>query len=166
MDRSETDKARPEPLDLPTWIEAIRGALPFLLEEPDETVVSRALRKAFHLSRLTPDPIRSLFATQSDEGTYEHLLQSGDLEGAARALLTPALSIESSKPDGKFVVCIQASGIDSRGTGASSHPAAAILAAWFSCISSALAHAAEDGGALSQDRRISPHVPHQSSSLH
>lgn len=166
MESMEADCARQESLDLRTWLGAIRKSRSLLPQEPDEIALSRALRRAFHLSGLTPDPIRLAFATDCAEDSYESLLDAGDFESAARALLAPGLEVEISKPDGKLIMHIRASGIGGTGTGTSSQRAAAILKAWFSCISTAVTPAFQVGGAFNQDLHISPRVQHPSSSRH
>ena len=164
MDSMETESARPQPLDLRTWLEAVLKTKSLL--EPDEIAISRALRKTFYLSQLAPDPFTPIFATECAEDSFERLLDEGDLQGAACALFPPGLEIEVAKPDGKFIAIALASQIGGTGTGISSHPAAALLEAWFACVSSGAAHQADASAALNRDQHKSLSESHRSSTQH
>lgn len=166
MEFVEADYARPEPLDFETWVKAIRRTQSGLPQEPDEIAISRALRRAFHLAQLTPAPFKPIFAPACAEDRYESLLDESNLESAAQALLTPMLEVEVSKPDGKFIAIVRTAGAAGIGTGISSHPAAALLQAWFGCISSAVAMEVEPDAVLNQDRHISPRGSHPSLRQH
>lgn len=162
----EAEGLAPNSLDWEGWQEAILRTQLRLTTEPEEMALSRALRRAFYLSQLTPGPIRPTFATECSEDSFEKLLEAGDLEGAARALLTSALELQISKPDGKVIAVIEVSGGDIAGTGISSHPAAALLTAWANCISAVLSTDTDAEAVLNPDRHISQRGSRPSSTQH
>jgi hypothetical protein len=119
-----------EPLEAALWFRRIemiaRGELPS---------VENALRHAAHLLQLTPRPFRHLVRLSLGEDAFEALLERGEYDAAARHLVAqPTALVIDQDDDGPVQATISCVILNRvlRGTGDSA--AAAILAAWTTCL--------------------------------
>lgn len=94
-----------------------------------------SLRHSFHLVQLTPLPFRYSASPRLDEGTFEGLLEAGDLHSAATNLIAypsaPAVSGSNIAAFRAALLCVQCS-YEFVGTGTNSGSAA--LACWLDYI--------------------------------
>ena len=125
---------------MPTFIEPLAADLWFgrirKIADRELIDVERALRHASHLLQLTPIPFRHVFKLAIDEESFEALLAAGDFDTAAHHLITrpAALTLEEQAGQASFraTISCQFLGRPVHGTGVTA--AAAILAAWTSCL--------------------------------
>ena len=80
-----------EPLDTDLWFTAL-GRLEQRLNTADESQLGQALRHAFHLQQLAPRWLRGLLRTRLDEYQFEDVLEHGNYEVAADALVGPPMT--------------------------------------------------------------------------
>ena len=77
------------PLETEVWFERIE-----MIRNRELPSTEHALRHALHLLQLTPSEFRPAKYPAIDEATYEAFLDSGDLDQAARRLVSaPTLSV-------------------------------------------------------------------------
>jgi len=119
-----------EPLEVELWFDRIamiaRGQL-----GPTEN----ALRHAFHLLQLTPCEFRTREYGTIEEADYEALLEAGDLETAARRLVSaPILTVSTEASANGVDARIKCSRLEKTFLGTGHTPAAAILQAWANCL--------------------------------
>ena len=119
-----------EPLDPAIWFHRIE-----MIARGELASVENSLRHAAHLLHLTPTPFRNVVRPSLDEDGFEALLEAGKFDVAARHLVArpTALSVgqASSGPVRATISCVILKQTV-HGTGDS--VAAAILAAWTSCL--------------------------------
>lgn len=133
MAATDDDIPEDELLDLRTWLVALGRLEALLSHQPDAVHLARALRQAFHLAQLAPGPIRRVLTPACREEEFERLVDTGELERAARLLVPPGLPITVLKTSPAHTVVLRADAFDAAGTWVSADPAAALLGAWFSC---------------------------------
>jgi hypothetical protein len=119
-----------EPLEAALWFRRIemiaRGELPG---------VENALRHAAHLLQLAPRPFRHLVRLSLDEDAFEALLERGEYYAAARHLVAQPAALVIEQDGGLRVRAAISCVILNRvlhGTGDTA--AAAVLAAWTTCL--------------------------------
>lgn len=122
---------RIEPLIPAVWFSRIekiaKGEMPSM---------ENALRHAFHLLQLTPAPFRHVVRASIDEDDFEELLELGDFDTAARHLIAQpaALSVAEDEPGQTFRATISCVILNRALHGAGDSVAAAVLAAWTTCL--------------------------------
>ena len=119
-----------EPLEAALWFRRLemiaRGELPS---------VENALRHAAHLLQLTPRPFRHLVRLSLEEDAFEALLERGEYDTAARNLVAqPAALVVDQHSDGAVRATISCAILHRVLHGTGDTAAAAILAAWTSCL--------------------------------
>lgn len=157
--------APPEPLDLAVWYE-VAGKLRSQFIEEGEVASARLLRRSSHLSLLSPDPFRSYFMTSCAEDEFEALLDNADLTAAMKSLLTPALELEVSKPDGHLIAMVKVTALGVTGTFVSVDQSSAILGAWLNCIYKVKELLESAKSDLIQGQRLSQSGLHRPSTVH
>ena len=130
-----------EPLEPEAWFERIE-----MIANDQMGSTENALRHALHLLQLSPREFRPREYEAIDEESYEALLESGDLDGAARRLVSaPTLAVSTTSiPDG-IEVAIRCRTLDLTIFGKGDSVAAAILQAWAKCL---FAMRSESGSSL------------------
>ena len=124
-----------EPLDPETWfnqVERLHG----IARAMDGEAPDAAIRRAYHLSRLAPGPLRQIIPSSLDESALEALLECGGYESAVMALFGNQAGITIKKyatsPDVTVSVSLEESGVVGRGK---HHTfAKALLEAWAQCL--------------------------------
>ena len=119
-----------DPLPLDLWFERIEA-----IANGQLATTENGLRHAFHLLQLTPRECRPRDYWLLNEKSYEQLLDSGQLETAAKRLVeAPTLTVTAISSDEHVEVALrcQATGRTVFGRGDSA--AAAILQAWANCL--------------------------------
>ena len=119
-----------EPLPTDLWFERIE-----LIARRELQGTENALRHALHLLQLSPREFRPREYRKLDEVGYEALLQSGDLDGAARMLVAaPTLSVSTSSSELGAKIAIRCSTLNRTIMGEGDSVADAILQAWTECL--------------------------------
>ena len=119
-----------EPLTPELWFERIEAIARLQLGRTENR-----LRHAFHLLQLTPAELRPPEYSMLDEASYEALLEAGDLEAAARTLVSaPTLSVSTSSMGSRVKVAVRCSKLDRTIIGEGDSVADAILRAWAECL--------------------------------
>lgn len=119
-----------EPLSACLWFERIE-----LIARGEFPSTENALRHALHLLQLSPREFRPCEYRKLDEAGYEALLESGDLEGAARLLVAaPTLSVSTTSSARGVKVAVKCSTLDRTIIGEGNSVADAILQAWADCL--------------------------------
>ena len=119
-----------EPLPECLWFERIE-----LIARREFPSTEHALRHALHLLQLTPRQFRPPEYNALDEAHYEALLEAGDLEAAARRLVTaPTLSVSAAPAAGGVKVAIRCSRLNRTLVGEGDSVADAIRHAWAECL--------------------------------
>lgn len=115
-----------EPLTPELWFERIE-----MIANGQLGSTENALRHALHLLQLSPHEFRPREYTGIDEESYEHLLEVGDLDAAARRLVTaPTLTVSTSSSPGGVEVAIRCKTLNRTILGNGDCVATAILQAW------------------------------------
>ena len=97
--------------------------------------VERALRHAAQLLQLTPMPFRDVVRMSLEEETFEALLESGELDTAARHLIAqPTALTVKQDPDGPVEAVISCVILKRAIHGSGETVAAAVLDAWTTCL--------------------------------
>ena len=123
-----------EPLDADLWFAAL-GRLEQRLDSADESQLGQALRHAFHLQQLAPRWLRGLLRTRLDEYQFEDVLEHGNYEVAADALVGPPMTYTILQCGDELVqaaICLPGAPAPAS-TRAANRPAA-ILGAWLRCL--------------------------------
>lgn len=119
-----------EPLPPELWFERIEAIARRELGETEN-----CLRHAFHLLQLTPREFRPREYGKLDEAGYEALLDSGELEAAARTLVAaPTLSVTTKTAGTGVKVAIRCNTLERMVIGEGASVADAILQAWTQCL--------------------------------
>jgi hypothetical protein len=114
------------PLEADIWFQRIE-----MIRNGELPSTENALRHALHLLQLTPFDLRPASYPDIDEAAYEALLASGDLEQAARRLVSaPTLSVTASAAGDRVRVGVQCSTLNQTLFGEGPTTADAILQVW------------------------------------
>lgn len=145
---------RDEPLDGATWLAEIAR----LATDVGETRAAdhqRLIRRAFHLSRLAPDPLWAVFASPLSEAEFERELEHAGADGAAAGLLNRNLELQIVEPDGQLLAVVRSPALEASGHSVSRSYAIGIIGAWINCIFAAAELGRETGSSVIPDPRIS-----------
>jgi hypothetical protein len=119
-----------EPLPAEIWFRRIA-----MIASGDLKDTERALRHAFHMLQLTPREFRPPEYWDLDEESYEALLDAGELEAAARKLVSaPTLTVTTAPSASGTKVVIGCKVLKTAVSGDGDSAAAAILQAWANCL--------------------------------
>lgn len=122
------DEIQPLPADL--WFARIE-----MIANGELVSTENALRHALHLLQLTPKQFRPRKYGMIDEERYEALLEAGDLDAAARCLVSaPTLTLSASSTAAGAEVAIGCRTLNRTILGKGDSVAAAILQAWTECL--------------------------------
>lgn len=135
MNGAAKQRCRPQPLDIAPWLKAIGNLRADVAVVPDNSKISRLIRRAYHLSLISPDPFWPLFSAPSEEKAFESSLDGECLSTSLDQLINPALVVVLSKPNGKFEATVRVCELGLAGRGAGPDRARATLTAWCDCIS-------------------------------
>jgi len=118
-----------EPLDAVLWFKRIE-----LIANGVLGSVENSLRHASHLVAIAPQKLRPLTGLGVDPESFEEILESGDLDTAARHLVghQRALSIEGEAGAGLVRATIRCPALNARVHGIGDTVAQAVLNAWTS----------------------------------
>lgn len=147
-------RRRDEPLDLATWLREI-GRLKSDLNGAGEESHARLLRRAFHLSRLAPDPLWAEFASPLSEAEFERDLERSEPDIAAAGLINPSLELKTIKPDGHFSAVVRSPALGASGQYVASAYTIGVIGAWINCICAIAELGAEAGSPVIPDQHRS-----------
>ena len=135
-----------EPLASPLWFRRVEKIANGELGD-----IESALRHASHLLQLAPIRFRHVLRLAIDEHSFEMLLADGDYDAAARHLIAQpaALTVERHPERTGFRATIRCVILHRAVHGSGESMAAAILAAWTTCL---LALDADCSGRTQQSR--------------
>lgn len=123
-----------EPLETGVWLAQLRG-LAAHLSRGDRDLAA-LLRRSFHLLKLVPRPLRHFVGSNTSEGEFEQLLETGAHLKAALALLGSGLNYTLSHTEKAGLVEAEVwFANECRGGSAiGPSPPAAIFEAWLECL--------------------------------
>lgn len=145
---------RDEPLDVVAWLAAI-GRLATDAGEAPAADHPRLIRRAFHLSRLAPDPLWAVFASPLSEADFERELELAGADCAAAGLLNRNLELQIVEPDGHLFAVVRSRALGASGQGVSRSYALGVIGAWINCIFAAAELGTATGSPVIPDPRIS-----------
>ena len=160
-------RGRVEPLHMATWLKQLRDLGSHLDTLAEGSAIETLVRRAFHLSVLSPDPFWRWFAAPCNGEAFEACMDREGVAAGLDQLINPALAVDLVKPDGNFEASVQLAEVELTGTGVGSDRARAVLTAWLDCIAKLHAECEKVVASLrEQDPRRSRSSPDRSSTLH
>ncbi len=165
-DRKLDAASRIEPLEIDVWVREVDRLRADVGHAREEDAIARFLRRAFHLVRLTPDPLWLLFGSRWDELEFERCLERGDVNRCLDNLINPGLEAALAKPDGVFEATVRAADLGVAGHSTAADHVTAFLRAWLDCILTVYGSLAESATFRDLDRHRSLSEPHRRSSEH
>lgn len=119
-----------EPLPPDLWFERVE-----MIANGELRSTENALRHAFHLHQLAPLEFRIGEQAAIDEDSFEALLESGDLDAAARRLVSnTALTVSTTSTGDGVEVALGCRSLKRTIRGKGNSVATAILQAWTRCV--------------------------------
>jgi hypothetical protein len=145
---------REEPLDVAAWFAAI-GRLAGDLGDTQAAGHPRVVRRAFHLSRLAPDPLWAVFASPLSDEEFERELELAGADGAAAGFLNRNLELQIIERDGQRLAEVRSPALGASGQSVALSYALGVVGAWISCIFAAAQLVTEPDSSVIPARHIS-----------
>lgn len=118
-----------EPLPSELWFKRLE-----MIASGELASVQNALRHASHLLQLAPLSYRDIVRPTIEEGRFEKLLDSCDLDGAARSLISHPLALTLSADGERAQATISCPGLGDPVRVSGDTVASAIVGAWATCL--------------------------------
>lgn len=126
--------SRTEPLDPFIWFRQVERLRADLERADGHEAITRALRRAYHLSKLTPDQLWFLFGSQVSEEDFEACVETGDLDAVFAMIVSARLEFTIVQRNGSHDAVVRMIGSDIAGRYRAKQRDKAALCAWIACI--------------------------------